>query len=55
MTRQQIKWASSHDWFIRADGDTVIVSESIQHRDGSWTTEPVRFASFDALRAWAGY
>lgn len=51
MTKDQIRWASEHDWFLRetSDGAGVICrgdageSEEVEHRD------------YRKLREWAGY
>lgn len=47
MTTQQIKWAAQHDWFVRQEGERIVVIED----DGlaTWV------GTFRALREWAGY
>lgn len=63
MTRNQIRWASQHDWFIRAnepavgqyDGGTVYVLEQECGPDNVWTERTLAFTDYRALRAWAGY
>lgn len=49
MTRQQIKWAAQHDWFIRQSGNGVVV------RGDCGEPDEVFFNDAKALRAWAGY
>lgn len=63
MTRNQIRWAALHDWFIRADepavgsydGGTVYVRDEVCGPDGVWTETTTAFTDFSALRDWAGY
>lgn len=54
----QIKWAASHDWFVRDNGNGTIVVEEFSYDPSlqaslrylqSWV------GGFRALREWAGY
>ena len=52
MTRNQIEWASQHDWFIGViDGPSIVVQE--RWSDGS--RELRTFTTFKALYHWARY
>lgn len=53
MTRQQIAWASRHDWFVSVDGDGIITVVD-RYSDGTETIMAWH-RSFRALREWAGY
>lgn len=53
----QIKWAASHDWFIRDNGDgTIVVQECFTINGVPHAGVTVRWTdTFRALREWAGY
>jgi hypothetical protein len=58
MTRRQIAWAMSHDWFhaVASDGATVLVWDRAYNPATCEHFEMlVSFIDFPALRAWAGY
>ncbi len=46
-TKNQIKWASEHDWFVSGDASKIVCNE-----DG---IKNVEFTNFQLLREWAGY
>lgn len=50
MTQAQIRWASTHDWFIKANKDNSV---TVRHDmpDG----EPLVFNDYQELKDWAGY
>lgn len=48
MTKQQIRWACQHDWFLRADGIGVYVKA-----DDGINCE--YFTDYKDLRLWSGY
>lgn len=48
MTKQQIAWASRHDWFIEGFDGAVLVREDETGRERT-------FDNIKSLRAWAGY
>lgn len=52
MNKQQIKWASEHDWFICAyDG----YERGVVVRDDFEPEKQKVFTDFRKLRVWAGY
>ena len=56
MTKQQIRWAADHDWFIRGRDNWVEVrdfewDDNIQEYDEVY----LKFDDIYELRAWAGY
>ena len=59
LTEAQIKWASEHDWFVRRDGDQIIVADRwTEFRDGTANYVEIVMPwllSFRELRDWAGY
>ncbi|MDE2026892.1 MAG: hypothetical protein KGJ07_10500 [Patescibacteria group bacterium] len=55
MTKQQQKWAAQHDWYLGADGNSVLVDEVLVCRDGTVVQSEKSFTDFQALRDWAGY
>ena len=55
MTKQQINFASYHDWYISNDGESVLVMDIVLNEDGLLTEETKRFTNFEALLVWAGY
>lgn len=59
LTKQQVRWAQSHDWFRYAvetqGGYRVIVRDDYCDREGVWHDGESWFDSFSQLRAWAGY
>lgn len=51
MNESQIKWASKHDWFLRAiDGGIEALDI-----DASYMPVVLVFTDIEALREWAGY
>ncbi len=55
---QQIKWAASHDWFVRDNGNGTVTVRDEYFRAGDKSVSVdflVWCKSFSALRAWAGY
>lgn len=55
MNEQQIKWASTHDWFHSSNGESVLVVETCLSRDGQLSQEIVEIDDINVLRDWAGY
>lgn len=59
MTKQQIKWASQHDWYVRAyDDGSIEVCETCSLTDDTHYTQwEIRQIIHDwqELRDWAGY
>lgn len=60
MKLKQMKWAETHDWFVRSRRTpygTFIVSVACKQVDanGNWSIDSQEFADFAELRAWAGY
>ena len=57
MNKQQILWASQHDWYSHSNGDVVYVIERVVSVDsyGVTTNKVIPFNNFPALREWAGY
>ncbi|MHA1809337.1 MAG: hypothetical protein ACTSYH_03390 [Candidatus Heimdallarchaeaceae archaeon] len=51
MTRNQIKWASTHDWYIGCN----LHSGVVYVRDDSISAQAIIFDNIHELRAWAGY
>lgn len=49
MTKEQIKWARSHDWYIQDNGDVVMVLDEYE------PNHIQIFSNFKLLREWAGY
>lgn len=52
LTAAEVKWAASHDWFVRDNGNgTIVVADrdNLSDRLQTWV------GSFRALREWAGY
>lgn len=54
MDERAIKWAQTHDWYIRCIGDAVIVRNRWTQNGKAYETTR-RFDSFPALYRWAGY
>lgn len=57
MTEQQIKWATSHDWFVAVldSGKGVLVTDRYVTRDGVEHADSKEFSNYRRLRDWAGY
>lgn len=57
MTRQEVKWAEQHDWFLSAGGTKIhgVVNMYVQVRDDTQHNAVLIFDSYKKLRAWAGY
>ena len=49
MTKQEINFASQHDWFLNTHENGVIV------RDDMNKDNVLYFENFKKLKAWAGY
>ena len=51
MSKQNIRWAKTHDWFLDAIGGAVFV------RDWTECGSPTiaSFRDIEELRSWAGY
>lgn len=57
LTKEQIRWAASHDWFV-ADclNGTIQVRDVVVWADGHITEDYITWTkSFRELREWAGY
>ena len=52
LTEGQIRWASEHDWFVRREGDGIVVAD--RYSDGTEIIVEWHL-SFRELREWAGY
>jgi hypothetical protein len=55
MTGNQIKWASTHDWFIQDNFDGSILVRDQWTKDGVLFSDVLQFNNYRELRAWAGY
>ena len=66
MTRNQVRWAATHDWFVSAKGakrrmDGTLISPAsvlvrdVSVRDGVVSQDLRIFTNFRSLYAWAGY
>ena len=55
MTKQQIKWASGHDWFVADNMDGSIEVLDICTHNGQTIRAVACFNDFAELKAWAGY
>lgn len=49
MSEQQVKWASQHDWFVKAENGVITVWEEETKSAIEWV------GTFRQLREWAGY
>lgn len=54
MTRNQIRWAAQHDWFIKDNGDGSVTVLELQALGGRVFTVGI-ISNFKELRDWAGY
>jgi hypothetical protein len=55
MTKQEIAWASKHDWFI-GSGDAGAEGQCVYVRDDMDADAPPDcFTCFQSLLKWAGY
>lgn len=54
MTPNQIKWASTHDWYVDRSADAVLVRDLVRDLDDH-KVDLKWFDNFERLRAWAGY
>lgn len=54
MNNNQIKWASKHDWFIKANGEGVLVKDVVSV-DGVAQESQIQIDDFQELIEWAGY
>lgn len=61
LSKQQIKWASQHDWFVSQQvdpqGNGSVVVEDVMYnwiKDTSIVTNKT-FSDIEELKAWAGY
>lgn len=55
MTKQQVKWASQHDWYIgdvEHDGYRAVLVRDY-HPSGEYFVNT--FSDFNKLKKWAGY
>ena len=56
LTASQIKWAASHDWFVRDNGDGSITVNDDVSINGLHARTVIHWVfGFRALRDWAGY
>lgn len=57
LTKQQIAWATAHEWYVSDNGDgTIIVVDRWWDRvTGERGEELITMSDFQELRAWAGY
>lgn len=60
MNLSQVKWAASHDWFVRSRrtpyGTYIVeVRGWVVESNGTSNPDEQTFASFPELKAWAGY
>ena len=67
ITRKQVAWAATHDWFISGSSDSLKMDDTV-YRSGAITVRDIvrgpngvissdvrSFVSFAALYEWAGY
>lgn len=54
MNNKQIKWASQHDWFIKANSVGVLVKDFVIV-DGAYEERVIQMDDFQELKEWAGY
>lgn len=52
LNKQQMEWASQHDWWIRSSSEGYVV---VRDWDNAGNEVAAYFSSFAKLRAWAGY
>ena len=58
LTSTQIKWASQHDWFVRANaiGEIVVIDRNVDIRTHLLSERVFIWkGTFRQLREWAGY
>ena len=56
MSKQQIKWASQHDWFHADNGDgTITIVDRYTFNGVLHEVFEIWDSGFKALRDWAGY
>jgi hypothetical protein len=59
MTRQQMQWASQHDWFVDSfefnDSFTIEVIDYDFSELNGYVRNDITFTSFMSLKKWAGY
>ena len=59
LTRKQVDWARSHDWFLSSgldvDGYYVTVVERYGNDSEGLLSRHTTFRDYNELRAWAGY
>lgn len=59
LTRKQVDWAKSHDWFLSSgldvDGYYVTVVERYGNDSAGVLSRHATFRDYNELRAWAGY
>lgn len=57
LTERQMQWAATHDWFVRREGNTIIVADRWYNSATKERGEIIMpwLLSFSELRAWAGY
>lgn len=51
MTKQQINWASEHDWFLAVSKD----GQGVEVRDDMEQDKWIEIRDFKQLKSWAGY
>jgi len=52
LNKQQLKWASQHDWFVKESFEGYVV---VRDYDSAGNLELKTFKDFQELRSWAGY
>lgn len=57
LTRDQVKWANKHDWFLADNCDgSIWVAEYGWDKDGNADNKIILWdKGFKALKTWAGY
>lgn len=66
MNKQQVNWASQHDWFVKtvrcqvAEQYEFVIGVEVREvllkiEEGEYQEEILNFTDFKELREWAGY
>jgi hypothetical protein len=56
LTHLQKEFAKDHDWFVRMNGDCIVIADRYTVHGGPLQVDEIVWTkSFKALREWAGY
>ena len=58
MTRNQVRWAATHDWFLSSserNGSVTVADVRYDAKTQAVTSSLRTFTDFRSLYAWAGY